>query len=50
MGIISFLLILGAGFTGLAGILKAIFNNKTDTSPKIGKGFFEAFKDACQKK
>lgn len=50
MGIVSFLLILGAGFTGLAGIIKAIVGNKTDTSPKIGKGFFESFKDAvCRK-
>ena len=49
MGIVSLLLILGAGFTGLAGIIKAICNNKTDSSPKVGPGFFDSFKEIFRK-
>lgn len=45
MGIVSLLLIIGAGCTGLAGVIKAINGMKNDQSPKLGAGFFENFKD-----
>ena len=45
MGIVSLLLIIAAGCTGLAGLIKAVNGMKKDDSPKLGAGFFESFKD-----
>lgn len=49
MGIVSFLLIVAAGCTGLAGLIKAVMGMKSDNSPKMGKGFFEAFAEMFKK-
>lgn len=44
MGIVSLLLIIAAGCTGIAGVIKAINGMKKDDSPHLGTGFFDAFK------
>ena len=49
MGIVSLLLIIAAGCTGLASIIKAINGMKTDNSPQLGKGFFEAMRNMFSK-
>ena len=49
MGIVSFLLIIAAGCTGIAGVIKAINGMSKDDSPKLGHGFFESFKDMFTK-
>lgn len=49
MGIVSLLLIIAAGCTGLAGLIKAVNGIKKDDSPKLGAGFFESFKDMFNK-
>ena len=45
MGIVSLLMIIAAGCTGVAGIIKAVGGIKGDSSPKVGTGFFDSFKE-----